>query len=54
MSAPAAETKTILTKENGLWILRVEHGNRKAQEYRCSTEAQAQALAVVLTPRESK
>jgi hypothetical protein len=46
--------KTTLTKENGVWVLRVERGNGKTQEYRCATEAQAQALAVVLTPRESK
>jgi hypothetical protein len=53
MSAPV-ETKTTLTKENGVWVLRVERGDGKTQEYRCATEAQAQALVLVLTPKESK
>jgi hypothetical protein len=44
-------TKPQLTKEQDLWILRVE-ANGKVQEYRCATEAQARALALVLTPTE--
>ena len=53
MSA-SGETKTTVTKENGVWVLRVERGDGKTQEYRCATEAQAQALVLVLTPKESK
>jgi hypothetical protein len=47
-------TKTTVTQENDVWVIRVDAGNGKVQEYRCATEAQAKALALVLTPREQK
>ena len=36
-------------QEEGMWILRVET-NGKVQEYRCHTELQARALAILLLP----
>jgi hypothetical protein len=36
-------------QEEGMWILRVET-NGKVQEYRCQTEVQARALAILLIP----
>lgn len=40
-----------LEQNNGLWVVRVERDNGKVQEYRCATEQQARALALVLAPR---
>jgi hypothetical protein len=40
-----------LEQTNGLWVVRVERDNGKVQEYRCATEQQARALALVLAPR---
>lgn len=36
-------------QEEDMWILRVET-NGKVQEYRCHTELQARALAILLLP----
>jgi hypothetical protein len=36
-------------QEEDMWILRVEK-NGKVQEYRCHTELQARALAILLLP----
>jgi len=38
-----------VTQEEDMWILRVE-SNGKVQEYRCNSEVQARALAVLLFP----
>ncbi|MBL8921970.1 MAG: hypothetical protein JNJ54_24180 [Myxococcaceae bacterium] len=35
---------------DGVWLVRLER-NGKVQEYRCATEGQARALALVLAPR---
>jgi hypothetical protein len=35
---------------DGVWVVRLERSG-KVQEYRCATEAQARALALVLAPR---
>lgn len=36
---------------DGVWLVRLERDNGKVQEYRCSTEQQARALALMLAPR---
>ncbi|MBZ4421026.1 hypothetical protein [Myxococcus sp. RHSTA-1-4] len=38
-----------VTKENDVWVLRIEKDNGKMQEYRCATENQARQLAMVLS-----
>ena len=47
-------TKATLTQENDVWVIRLDNGNGKVQEYRCATEAQAKQLALVLIPTEKK
>ena len=47
-----ATTKPVLTKEEEVWVIRLENPGGKIQEYRCATEAQARQLALVLTPKE--
>jgi hypothetical protein len=44
-------TKPVLTQEEGVWVIRLENGNGKTQEFRCATETQARQLAAVLSPR---
>ncbi len=46
-----AQTRPVVTKEEGIWVLRLEKPNGKTQEYRCTTEGQARQLALVLAPR---
>ncbi len=38
-----------VTKEDDVWVLRIEKDNGKTQEYRCATENQARQLAMVLS-----
>lgn len=38
-----------VTKEDGVWVVRVERVGGKLQEYRCATEAQARQLEVALS-----
>ncbi|MGZ3445595.1 MAG: hypothetical protein ACXWK8_13025 [Myxococcaceae bacterium] len=38
-----------VTRDEDMWILRVE-ANGKVQEYRCNSEVQARALAILLLP----
>lgn len=45
-------SKPVVTKEDDVWIIRVEKDNGKTQEYRCASESQAKQLAAVLAPRE--
>jgi len=54
LTASAATAKPVLTQENDVWVIRLENHTGKVQEYRCATEAQARALALVLTPREKR
>ena len=54
MSAPGADMKPIVSKEDDVWVIRLARDNGKTQEYRCATEAQAKALALVLTPKEKR
>jgi hypothetical protein len=49
-----ADTKPVVSKEEDIWIIRVEKDNGKQQEYRCATEAQARQLAMLLTPKEKR
>jgi hypothetical protein len=42
----------VVTKEENVWVLRVQKSNGKLQEYRCSTENQARQLALVLSRPE--
>jgi hypothetical protein len=46
-----AQARPVVTKEEGIWVLRLEKPNGKMQEYRCTTEGQARQLALVLAPR---
>ena len=43
------EVATTVTRDEDMWILRVE-SNGKVQEYRCNSEIQARALAILLLP----
>jgi hypothetical protein len=45
-------TKPVMTKEDDMWVIRVE-SNGKTQEYRCATEKQAKQLFTALQPREA-
>ncbi len=47
MSAPAPSLPT-LVQDGNAWVVRVENERGKVQEYRCATEQQARALALVL------
>jgi hypothetical protein len=50
MEPTSASTELpVLREEEGMWILRVET-NGKVQEYRCGSELQARALAILLLP----
>ena len=46
---PDSPELPVVRQEEGMWILRVET-NGKVQEYRCHTELQARALAILLLP----
>jgi hypothetical protein len=48
----AAQTskKPVVSKENDVWVIRLEKENGRVQEYRCATETQAKQLAMVLLP----
>ena len=42
-----------VTQDEDMWILRVEV-NGKVQEYRCLSEVQARAMAVLLLPKADR
>lgn len=44
----------VVTKEENVWVLRIQKANGKTQEYRCSTEGQARQLATVLARPEQE
>jgi hypothetical protein len=46
-------TKPVMTKEDDMWVIRVESASGKMQEYRCATEKQAKQLFTALQPRET-
>ncbi len=39
----------VVTKEENVWVLRLQKSNGKTQEYRCASENQARQLAMVLS-----
>lgn len=47
-----AYTIPVVTKEENIWVLRLQKPNGKTQEYRCATENQARQLALVLVRPE--
>jgi hypothetical protein len=51
---PTVAGQPVVTKEDDVWVIRLENPGGKIQEYRCATEAQARQLALVLTPKEKK
>ena len=53
MAAPPNNKKPVVSKENDVWVIRLEKENGRVQEYRCATESQAKQLAMVLLPRET-
>jgi hypothetical protein len=48
-TTPETPELPLVRQEEDMWILRVET-NGKVQEYRCHTELQARALAILLLP----
>lgn len=40
--------KPVVTKEDDVWVIRVQKSDGKTQEYRCASELQAKQLATVL------
>ena len=42
----------VVSKEENVWVLRLNKPNGKTQEYRCATENQARQLALVLSRPE--
>ena len=49
-----SDGKPVVTKEDDVWVIRLETEGGKVQEYRCASENQAKQLAVVLTPKNQK
>ena len=43
-----SQVRSVVSKEADVWILRLEKANGKVQEYRCTSEGQAQQLALLL------
>lgn len=41
--------RPVVTKEEDVWVIRLEKANGKLQEYRCASESQARQLAAVLS-----
>lgn len=46
---PESPELPVVRQEEDMWILRIET-NGKVQEYRCNSEVQARALAILLVP----
>lgn len=44
----------VVTKEENIWVIRLQNPNGKMQEYRCATETQARQLAMVLSRPDSE
>ncbi|HYI00652.1 hypothetical protein [Hyalangium sp.] len=49
-----AYVRPVVTKEENIWVLRLQNTNGKTQEYRCATENQAKQLAMVLARPEQE
>lgn len=50
----ADSSKPVVTKEDDVWVIRLQTDAGKQQEYRCASESQARQLALVLTPKDKK
>ena len=48
------EKPPLVVKEDEVWVIRIQDAAGKTQEYRCASESQAKALALVLIPKEKK
>ena len=44
-----SNARSVVSQESDVWVLRVNTASGKVQEYRCSSEAQARQLALVLS-----
>jgi hypothetical protein len=44
-----SNARSVVLKEEDIWVLRLHTASGKVQEYRCSTEGQARQLALVLS-----
>jgi len=49
-----SSSKPVVTKEDDVWVIRLQTDAGKLQEYRCANETQARQLALVLTTKEVK
>jgi hypothetical protein len=49
-----ADGKPVVTKEEEVWVIRLQTEGGKTQEYRCASESQARQLALVLTSKNQK
>lgn len=50
MENQSQPVKPELVQLDGMWIVRVDRGNGKIQEYRCTSHSQAQQLTLMLNP----
>jgi hypothetical protein len=46
-----SHTKPVVTKEDDVWVIRLQKEGGAIQEYRCASEHQARQLAAVLLPK---
>jgi hypothetical protein len=53
-AAYMSDTVPVVTKEDDVWVIRLQTEAGKLQEYRCASETQARQLALVLTPKAQK
>ena len=49
-----AYASPVVTKEENIWVIRLQNRSGKTQEYRCATENQARQLALVLARPDSE
>ena len=50
MNELSQPTLPTMLHQEGVWVVRIDRGNGKIQEYRCTSESQAQQLALLLNP----
>ncbi len=51
-SSTEVKSRPQVTKEDDVWVVRVERKGGKLQEYHCATEAQARQLEAALSREE--
>ena len=44
-----SNARSVVSKEEDIWVLRLHTASGKVQEYRCTTEGQARQLALVFS-----